>query len=225
LAGYNLLDTVQSFGRDYEDLSYRLSAEKLALQKWAETWVLHQSNRNMDPRHRDYRFAVTTLARISALFAELVEYSDRYGMNCTPEKNDSLLRKICKPFRSLSPRPSRKESSPPSTGSGVNQDLIGLLSNTELLELDEIKPDLEKEVNRLKESAASLQKALPAKSKLRWAVVDREKFGNLIVRLKEYNKILNRVLPVRPESPPKGLLYTLFIVVRAPGLGQTKLKN
>jgi hypothetical protein len=43
-----------------------------------------------------------------------------------------------------------------------------------------MRPDLEEEKNRLKESTKSLQKALPAKSKLRWSVVDKDKFGSLI---------------------------------------------
>jgi hypothetical protein len=71
LAGDKLLETAQSFGRDYEKLSYQLNAERLALQKWAEAWVVDQNNQKMDPSHRDYRFAVTTLARISAPFAEV----------------------------------------------------------------------------------------------------------------------------------------------------------
>jgi hypothetical protein len=77
-----------------------------------------------------------------------------------------------------------------------------------------MRPDLEEEKNRLKESTKSLQKALPAKSKLRWSVVDKDKFGSLIRQLKEYNELLNRILPVSPESPQrKDLFYTLFIRV------------
>jgi hypothetical protein len=36
--------------------------------------VLDQTNRNINHDDPEYRFAVTTLARISALFAELLEY-------------------------------------------------------------------------------------------------------------------------------------------------------
>jgi tetratricopeptide (TPR) repeat protein len=41
--------------------------------------------------HRDYRFAVTTLARISAPFAELLEYSSRYGIGTPTRKRDTYL--------------------------------------------------------------------------------------------------------------------------------------
>jgi hypothetical protein len=47
LAGDKLLETAQSFERDYEKLSYRLNAERLALQKWAEAWVVDQNNQKM----------------------------------------------------------------------------------------------------------------------------------------------------------------------------------
>jgi hypothetical protein len=209
LAGYNLLETAQSFGRDYEDLRYRLTAEKLVLQRWAQAWVLDQSNRKID---REYRFAVTTLARISALFAELLEYSSRYGiegMDVTPRRKRDVVRQILR---------SHPPPNATSTLSGLDQDGDGieLLSNPDLSELDQIKPEFKEEVKRLNESAKSLQKALPAKSKLRWSVVDKDKFGNLIQRLKEYNETLNKVLPisllgpVSPGSPqPKGLLYLL----------------
>jgi hypothetical protein len=51
LAGDKLLETAQSFERDYEKLSYRLNSERLALQKWAEAWVVDQNNQKMDPSH------------------------------------------------------------------------------------------------------------------------------------------------------------------------------
>jgi hypothetical protein len=221
LAGYNLLETAQSFGRDYEDLSHRLETEKLALQKWAEAWVLDQTRSKMDPNHRDYRFAVTTLARMSALFAELLEYSSRYGIegmdgsSVTPTRKRDTVRNIWRSYR-----PPKK---PESTTSGLDQDSIRLLGSPPLLQLAQIKPELEGEVNRLNESAQSLQKALPAKSKLRWSVVDKDKFGNLIQRLKEYNESLNRILPVSLESSqPKGLSYIrLYLSIPS----ETKLKS
>jgi hypothetical protein len=224
LAGYNLLETAQSFGQDYEDLSYRLNAEKLALQKWAEAWGLDQSNRKnkMDHSNRDYRFAVTTLARISALFAELLEYSSRYGIegmdrgsSVTPtRKRDTVLQLIPVSLRSSSSRRPPKTRDPTPTRSGLDQDSIKLLSNPGLLELEQIRPDLEEEINRLKQSAKSLQNTLPIKSKLRWSVVDKDKFGNLIQQLREYNELLNRILPASPDSPqPKGLLYIRYLSV------------
>jgi hypothetical protein len=77
-----------------------------------------------------------------------------------------------------------------------------------------MRPDLEEEMNRLTEGTKSLQKALPAKSTLRWSVVDKDKFGSLIRQLKEYNEFLNRILPVSPVSPErKDLFYTLSIRV------------
>jgi hypothetical protein len=223
MAGYELLEKAKSFGRDYEELSWRLDAEKLALEKWAEAWVRNQSNRS----DRDYRFAVTTLARILALFAELVEYSSRYGIEgmdsnrdsepstTATRKRDILRQKISVSWRSLHP-----PKTPTATQSGLDQDCIELLSNPALLESEQSKPDLEKEVNRLKESAKSLQKTLPAKSKLRWSVVDKDKFENLIQQLEKYNKTLNRILPVSflgpgsPESPQQKGLFNLHYLQR-----------
>jgi hypothetical protein len=140
------------------------------------------------------------------------------GTDTSTRKRDYLLQLIPGSFRSRSSsshRPS-KNPGPISTPPGLDQHSIKLLSNPTLLETQQIsmRPDLEEEKNRLKESTKSLQKALPDKSKLRWSVVDKDKFGSLIRQLKEYNELLNRILPVSPESPQrKDLFYTLFIRV------------
>jgi hypothetical protein len=234
LAGYNLLETARSFGQDYQDLSLRLEAEKLILQQWAETWVLGQStDRKINHSHRNYRFAVTTLARISALFAEILEYSSKYGIesmdgSCGPpkRKRDIIPHKISASVRSLLSHPLPKNLTPTRSKSGLDTDSIKLLSNPALLGSEQIRPDLEEEVNRLKASAKRLQNTLPAKSKLRWSVVDKDKFGELIQQLKEYNEILNRLLPVGPESPqPKGLFYHICSNCRSLRPCQIKLQS
>jgi len=196
-----LLSTARSFGRDYEDLCFRLDTEKLCLEKWAEAWVLEQSRRQIHPSDRDYRFAVATLARISAVFAELLEYSS-YGMDCDrgPRKRDVIPQRLRSLFRPLaiSSSPAEEPSvNPPE----LDQDSINLLNNPSLLNFDQIRPGLEDEVKRLRYSAESLQKALPAGRKLRWSMIDKDKFENLITRLKEHNKNLNRILPIKSPHP------------------------
>ena len=203
LEGYKFLATAQSFGRDYEDLCFRLDTEKVLLEKWGEAWVLDQGSRQIHRSDRDYRHAVATLARISAVFAELLEYSS-YGMDCDsgPRKRDVIPQRLRSLFRPLAISSSSTEE-PSVNPPGLDQDSINLLNNPSLLNFDQIRPGLEEEVKRLSYSAESLQKTLPAGRKLRWAMIDKEKFENLITRLKEHNMNLNRILPVSP--PPRGL--------------------
>jgi hypothetical protein len=66
LTGYTLLETAQSFGKDYEDLRYQLTTEKRFLEKWAKAWVHDQGHgdQKMEPDHEDYpRFCVQTALR------------------------------------------------------------------------------------------------------------------------------------------------------------------
>ena len=64
----------------------------------------------------------------------------------------------------------------------------------------------------MRDSAMSFQKALPTWRKLRWSMIDKDKFENLITRLKEHKKNLNRILPVNPKSPPpRGLLFVISL--------------
>jgi len=218
-----VLSAAQSFGRDYEDLCFRLDIEKLCLEKWAEAWVLDQSSRQIHPSDRDYRFAIATLARISAVFAELLEYST-YGKDSDrgPRKRDVIQQRLRGLFRPLaiSSSPAEEPSvDPPAEKPSVNppgldQYIIKRLNNPSLLNFDQIMPGLEEEVERLRDSAESLQKTLSSGRKLRWSMIDKEKFENLITRLKEHNKHLNRILPVSPKSPhPRGPLYVISLEI------------
>jgi len=219
LEGYKFLATAQSFGRDYEVLCFRLDTEKVLLEKWGEAWVLDHSSRQIDRSDRDYRHAVATLARISAVFAELLEYSS-YGLDCDsgPRKRDVIQQRLRSLFRPLaiSLSPAKEPSvNPP----GLDRDSIKLLNDPSLLKFEQIRPELKEEVERLRSSAESLQKTLPAGRKLRWTMIDKEKFENLITRLKEHNKNLNRILPVSPKSPhPTGLLTVISYQAKLGGL-------
>ena len=176
--------------------------------------MLDQGSRQIHRSDRDYRHAVATLARISAAFAELLEYSS-YGMDCDsgPRKRDVIPQRLRSLFRPLAISSSPAEEhlvNPP----GLDQDSIKLLRNPSLLEFEQIRPELQEEVERLRYSAESLQKTLPAGRKLRWAMIDKEKFENLITRLKEHNEYLNRIIPVSPKSPhPRGLLYVISLEI------------
>jgi hypothetical protein len=193
LEGYNLLSTARSLGRDYQVLSFKLDAEKRYLEKWAEVWIHGET---IDPSHRDYRFAVAALAQISGVFAELAEYSSRYGITCdsSPTIRDAIRNIIPMRLRQLSVSPHRHTESPPPPQAGLDRNSIELLTNPNLLSSDDIRPDLEDEVNRLKRSAEILQKILPAK-------IDKDKFENLIGRLKEYNDTLHKILPMSSNLP------------------------
>jgi hypothetical protein len=207
LEGYNLLSTAQSFGTDYADLSHRLDTEKLRLEKWGEAWELHNSSRNIDPSHRDIRFAVVTLARISAIFMELLEYSSRYGMNCDRRTRKlDALRKLLRPSSPQLPR--TPSPHPPgdtgSTQTGLSPAAIERLTDPSLWDSGKVVAGLENEVRELGDSAERLQKTLPAMSKLRWSVVDKDKLEKLINQLKEHNKSLYLVLPGNPKSQHSG---------------------
>ena len=215
LEGYNLLSTTQSFGRDYADLSHRLDTERLRLEKWGEEWELHNRSRNIDPSHRDYRFAVATLARISAIFIELLGYSSKYGMNCQGRKRD-ILRKLRRPSsRQLSPTPSHQ--APADTGStqtGLSPAAIERLTDPSLWDSGQVVAGLENEVKDLGDTAERLQKTLPAMSKLRWSVVDKDKLEKLINQLKEHNMSLYLVLPGSPKCQhPEGWLQDPFLQI------------
>jgi hypothetical protein len=207
LAGYGLLSTARSFGRDYGDLDFRLRAEKLCLEKWAKAWALDHRGRSDD----DQRFAIDALARISTVLAELLEYSSRYGApdsDCGRRVRDGV-RAL---YHSISVSLRRTQKSPQPTQPQLNQDVVELLTQSSLLSLYQIRPELENEVERLKTSAESLERALPTMKKLRWAFVDKDKFERLIGQLREYNETLNRTLlavSVRSKTPPpKGLQYS-----------------
>jgi len=216
LEGYKVLSAAQSFGRDYEALCFRLDTERVLLEMWGEAWVpvLDQGSRQIHRSDRNYRHAVATLARISAVFAELLEYSS-YGMDCDsgPRKRDVIpqrFRSLFRPLAISSPPAEEPSVNPP----GLDQDSINLLNNPSLLEFEQIRPELTEEVERLRYSAESLQRTLPAGRKLQWAMIDKEKFENLITRLKEHNKNLNRILPVSPKSPhPRGPLYVTSLEI------------
>lgn len=195
-----MLSTARSLGRDYQVLSFKLDAEKRYLEKWAEVWIHGET---IDPSHRDYRFAVAALAQISGVFAELAEYSSRYGITCDsrPTIRDAICNIIPMRLRQLSVSSHRHTESPPPPQAGLDRNSIELLTNPDLLSSDDIRPDLEDEVNRLKRSAEILQKILPAKQMLRWTVIDKDKSENLIGRLKEYNDTLHKILPISSNCP------------------------
>jgi len=195
LEGYNLLSTAESFGRDYADLGHRLDTEKLRLEKWGEAWELHNSKRNIDACHRDMRFAVATLARISAIFIELVECSSKYGMTYDhrTRKRDTF-RYLLRPSSPQLPRiPSPHP--PGSTPTGLSSSAIERLTDPSLWDSGQVAVGLENEVKELGATAERLQKTLPAMNKLRWSVVDKDKLEKLINQLKEHNKSLYLVLP------------------------------
>jgi len=204
LKGHDYLSTAQSFGGDYARLRLRLDTEQHFLEKWAEAWELDQNSRQIHPSDRDYRLAIATLAQILEVFAELLKCSS-YGMDCDPgpRKRDVIPQRIRTLFRPLA------ISSSPAEELSV-QGIIKRLNNPSLLNFGQIMPGLEEEVERLRDSAKSFQKALPTWRKLRWSMIDKDKFENLITRLKEHNMNLNRILPVSPKSPhPRGLLYVI----------------
>jgi len=206
LTSYNLLSTARSFGRDYGDLDFRLKAEKFCPERWAEAWALDHRSRSDD----EQRFAIYALARISTVLAELLEYSSKYG---APDSDYDLRKRdgARALYQSLSVSLRHTQKSLQPIQPQLNQDVAELLTQSSLLSLYQIRPELEKEVERLKNSTESLQRALPTLKKLRWAFVDRDKFERLIGQLKEYNEILNRALlavGVRSKTPPpKGLPY------------------
>jgi hypothetical protein len=86
LTGYTILETVKSFGSDFDDLNYQLNTEKIFFEKWAKAWVEDQSNQQMESNPCDYLWAADTLARISAIFAELSKYVSRDGVFRPPKK-------------------------------------------------------------------------------------------------------------------------------------------
>jgi len=196
LEGYSLLSAAKSFGRDYEDLCWKIDTERRYLEKWADAWISGESR--IDPQSPDYRFAVTTLARISGVFAEMLEYSSKYGINYhrNERKRDAFRHLVSTSLETLS----LSTQSNISTSSGLDQSSFELLTSPKLLKLDLIVPDLGDEVSRLKQSADTLQKTLPTKRKLQWSVVDKSKFEDLIVRLTEYNESLYKILPINPRS-------------------------
>ena len=205
LTGYNLLSTARSFGRDYGDLDFQLTAEKLCLEKWAEAWAQDHRNRS----DNEQCFAIDALARISVVLAELLEYSSKYGMpdgDRSPRKRDSA-RAL---YQSISDSFGRTQKSPQLIQPQLSPDVVELLTQSHLLSLYQIRPELENEVERLRAGAESLQRALPTMKKLRWAFVDKDKFERLIGQLKGYNETLNRaLLPARPS--PRGLPSLLLL--------------
>jgi len=207
LTGYNLLSTARSFGRDYGDLDLRLATEKLCLEKWAKAWAQDHRSRS----DAEQRFAINVLARILTVLTELLEYSSRYG---APEgdRGPRIRDRIRAPFQSIIVSFRRAHESPQPNQTRPNQEVAELLTQSSLLSLYQIRPELENEVERLRDSSESLQRALPTLKKLRWAFVDRDKFERLIGQLKEYNKSLNRALlavGVRSKTPPpRGLAYS-----------------
>jgi hypothetical protein len=207
LTGYNLLSTARSFGRDYGDLDLRLTTEKLCLEKWAKAWALDHRGRS----DGEQRFAINVLARILTVLTELLEYSSKYG---APDSDHGprIRDRIRAPFESIFVSLRRAQESRQPNEPRLNQDVAELLAQSSLLSLYQIRPELENEVERLRISAESLQRALPTLKKLRWAFVDRDKFERLIGKLREYNKALSRallVVGVRSKTPPpRGLACT-----------------
>jgi hypothetical protein len=133
-----LLSTARSLGRDYQVLSFKLDAEKRYLEKWAEVWIHGET---IDPSHRDYRFAVAALAQISGVFAELAEYSSRYGITCdsSPTICDAIRNIVPMRFRQLSVSPHRHTECPPPPQAGLDRNSIELLTNPDLLSSDDIR--------------------------------------------------------------------------------------
>jgi len=139
--------------------------------------------------------------------AELLEYSSKYGApdgDRRPRKRDSG-RAL---YQSFSVSLRRTQKTPQPIQPQLSQDIAELLTQSRLMSLYQIRPELENEVERLKSSTESLQSALPTLKKLRWAFVDKDKFERLIGQLKEYNESLNRTLPAVGVTPQlRGLLY------------------
>jgi hypothetical protein len=204
LAGYNLFSTAQSFGQDYEELHWKFDAEKLYLQKWARAWIDGRGCLKMDLRDPHYQFTVTTLARISAVFAELPEFHSKYGLKPDGRRKRRAVQELVSSslkFLSLT----RFGSSPSSRPTGVNQTSIEILNNPRLTL---VGPDLKNEVALLKNSAEGLQQMLSTGGKLQWSAIDKARLEGLVKRLRYYNASLNKILPVVPDPPIKSGWFT-----------------
>jgi hypothetical protein len=151
----------------------------------------------MDLGDSHYQFTVTTLARISAVFAELPEFHSKYGLKPDGRgKRRAVQELVSSSLKSLSL--TRFGSSPSSRLTGVNQTSIEILSNPRLAL---VGPDLKNEVALLKNSADGLQQMLSMGEKLQWSAIDKAWLEGLVKRLKNYNSSLNKILPVDSNLP------------------------
>jgi hypothetical protein len=200
LAGYNLFSTTRSFGKDYEELRWQFDAERLHLEEWAKTRIDGRGCLKLDLSDPRYRFTVTTLARISAVFAELPEFHSKYGSEENRGRRASRVvhELVSKSLKSLSL--GRSEGLPSTASSALDQASIELLKNPRLTL---VGPDLANEVARLKDSAEGLQQMLSTRRKLQWSAIDKARLEELVKRLKNYNESLNKILPAGNDMTAK----------------------
>lgn len=77
---------------------------------------------------------------------------------------------------------------------------LKLLENPSVLQNRNLVPELDEEIQKLRETASRMQQSLPLYRKLKWAIVDKPRSIELIKRLRTYNDGLYNVLPPPTEE-------------------------
>jgi hypothetical protein len=195
LEGYEILSKAGAFGSDYDEFTWQVRLEKEKLSKWAEYWL---NDSRLDPRNDHHQLAVTTLARIAAVFVNIDEFESKYGFQTTATKSRYGTGRLglSRAFESMSIR-----KHPPRREQEISESRIDTLL-TSLPLGQQQAPGLRAEISRMGEAADRLQKSLSAWRKLRWAVTDKAKAHRLSERLEKYNKGLYELLPLSGGKKP-----------------------
>jgi hypothetical protein len=151
-----------------------MEKEKLRLSQWAGYWLPPSSSNSaegravgrLDPKKEIHQHAVTTLARIAAVFADIETFNSKYGLTSSSTEGKEkgwrqrLLEKIHRPRQPV-----------------IDEKNIDKLESSLPLALQHPKmvPELKSEVTKMSKAAEKLQQSLPAWHKLRWAVTDKNK--------------------------------------------------
>jgi len=191
LRGYEILDTASSIGDDMGKFAWRLRTEQLRLKKWGDTWNIGDIEERQEQKITDetYRLVVVTLARLTGVLLDVDRLRASYGISGTvvADKKRFEFRKRIKACFGVTEKPPAVPGLQENLATLENQTFIG----------EDIKhPDIAAEMVRLSETAVALKSALPGMSRIRWAVMDKDKSEKLIQDVREYNEALYKILPL-----------------------------
>lgn len=224
---YTIFSDAKDFSVDHDGFSWELETERERLMRWEAVWGVGSGGlkQKLDPGDRRYRYAVGTLARILALFADVDNLSAKYGIQernaakanadpppCTSgsgvqaysvrsgRRRDQFLAILPFPrsrsrIRENTARKSTTELSEVVPVPALGASSVKTLENPSVLQSKDLVPGLREEIQKLNEAAVEMQKLLPTYRKLQWAIVDKTRSSQLIEQLRKYNDGLFNVLP------------------------------
>lgn len=191
---YSLISALPAVATVKDTVAHDIFTEQLRLRRWKEEWHLDGDPgkpQRLDPSDYRYRYAVATLARIMGVFADVKVMGEKVPLQTQPERTrtrDRLKRSLTSRTRSRTPDPEKMQEEERLLEECV-QVQVGCLEDKQVL------PGLEEEIRTLESTTRRAQAALGMRERMAWELVHRDRFREVVDRLRLYNDQLYQVMP------------------------------